>query len=127
MNTFLAVENMPDRSRVLSQAVSEAAKRMKVRTADLVAILGCSQPTISRLSSGKSCLHEGTKEWELSAHFVRLYRSLSSMVGGDDILIASWMKSPNKAFNQQVPLDYIKRVDGLINVCNYLDAHRAKV
>lgn len=127
MNTILGVENIPDRSRILSQAVIEAAKRMKISTADLGAILGFSQPTSSRLRQGKSVLHEGTKEWELSAHFVRLYRSLSSLVGGDDALIAGWMKSPNKAFNQQIPIDYIKRVDGLIHVCNYLDAHRAKV
>lgn len=116
-----------NRARVLTQAVIEAAKRMKVGPTDLGLIVGFSQPTSSRLLREKFAIPEGTKEWELSAHFVRLYRSLSSMVGGDDVLVERWIKSPNKAFGQQTPLDYIKRIDGLIHACNYLDAYRAQV
>jgi hypothetical protein len=127
MNTVSPAAQASARSRVLSQAVTEAAKRMKIGPTDLGMIVGFSQPTSSRLLRDKFAIPEGSKEWELSAHFVRLYRSLSSMVGGDDALVESWLKSPNKAFNQQIPLDYIKRVDGLIDACNYLDAHRAAV
>jgi uncharacterized protein (DUF2384 family) len=99
---------------------------MKVGPTDLGLIVGFSQPTSSRLLHEKFSIPEGSKEWELCAHFVRLYRSLSSIVG-DDALVESWIKSPNKAFSQQIPLDYIKRVDGLIHACSYLDAHRATV
>ena len=127
MNTVSTAAQTSNRSKVLSQAVIEAAKRMKVGPTDLGLIVGFSQPTASRLLREKFSIPEGSKEWELSAHFVRLYRSLSSMVGGDDALVESWIKSPNKAFSQQIPLDYIKRVDGLIHACNYLDAHRATV
>lgn len=127
MNTVSAAAQASDRSRVLSRAVIEAAKRMKIGPTDLGLILGFSQPTASRLLHEKFFIPESSKEWELSAHFVRLYRSLASMIGGDDTLAERWIKSPNKAFNQQIPLDYIKRVDGLIHACNYLDAHRATV
>jgi Protein of unknown function (DUF2384) len=127
MNSPSTATQTSNRSRVLSQAVIEAAKRMKVGPTDLGLIVGFSQPTASRLLREKFSIPESSKEWELSAHFVRLYRSLSSMVGGDDNLIESWIKSPNKAFGQQIPLNYIKRVDGLIHACNYLDAHRATV
>lgn len=116
-----------DRSRVLSQAVVEAAQRLKVNSTDLGAILGFSQPTSSRLLNQKYAIQEGGKEWELSAHFVRLYRSLFSLVGGDNELAEIWLSSPNKAFNQQAPITYIKRVDGLIYACEYLDTHRATV
>lgn len=116
-----------DRSRVLSTAVIEAARRLNLGSSDLNAIIGTSQPSASRLLNGKYFIPENSKTWELSAHFVRLYRSVSSLVGGDDDLARSWLKSANQAFDNRHPLDVVKRVDGLLHVCEYLDAHRARV
>lgn len=116
-----------ERSRVLSTAVVEAARRLELRTTDLNAIIGTSQPSASRLLNGKYFIPEGSKTWELSAHFIRLYRSVSSLVGGNDELARTWLKSANRAFDDRQPLDVVKRVDGLLQVCAYLDAHRALV
>lgn len=126
MKTAANLLQTTERSRILSRAVTEAAKRMKVGPTDLGQIVGFSQPTSSRLLREKYFIPEGGKEWELAAHFVRLYRSLVSLVGDDDLAVR-WMKSPNNAFNRQTPLEYIKRVDGLLHACNYLDARRATV
>jgi len=115
------------RSRVLTQAVIEAAHRLELGSSDLKSIIGASQPTVSRLLNGKYVLPEGGKPWELAAQFVRLYRSLFSLVGGDDDLARCWLKSANRAFDGQPPVEVIKRVDGLIHACEYLDAHRARV
>ena len=125
MSIATASHPSSSRSQVLTQAVREAARRLKVGPTDLGHIIGFSQPTSSRLLREKFAIPEGSKEWELSAHFVRLYRSLSSLVGEDANLMEIWLKTPNKAFDHQIPLDLIKRVDGLLNVCYYLDAHRA--
>ena len=116
-----------DRSRVLSTAVIEAARRLQLGSSELNAIIGTSQPSASRLLNGKYFIPEGSKTWELSAHFVRLYRSVSSLVGGNDELARSWLKSGNQAFDNRHPLEVVKRVDGLLHVCEYLDAHRARV
>jgi transcriptional regulator with XRE-family HTH domain len=116
-----------DRSRVLTLALAEAARRLGVGSSDLKYIIGASQPTASRLLNGAYAIPEDGKLWELSAHFVRLYRSLYSLVGGDDELARSWLKSANRAFDGQRPLDMIKRVDGLLHACEYLDSHRARV
>ncbi|HJV24706.1 MAG TPA: antitoxin Xre/MbcA/ParS toxin-binding domain-containing protein [Aromatoleum sp.] len=116
-----------DRASVLRQAVSEAAKRLQIGPTDLGQIIGVSQPTASRLLKGEYDLRASTKEWELSAFVVRLYRSLFSLVGGDDSLARGWLHAPNRAFPGQRPIDLIKRVDGLIHVCEYLDAYRARV
>jgi len=116
-----------DKSRVLTQALVEAASRLGLGSSDLKNIIGASQPTASRLLNGQYVLPEGGKSWELAAHLVRLYRSLSSMVGGDDDLARTWLKSANRAFDGQKPLDVIKRIEGLIHACEYLDAHRARV
>jgi uncharacterized protein (DUF2384 family) len=90
-------------------------------------IVGVSQPTASRLLQGGYRIRETGKEWELSAHLVRLYRSLFSLVGGDDTLARGWLRSSNTAFSGQKPIDVIKRIDGLLHACEYLDAHRARV
>jgi len=109
---------------VLTQAVAETARRLELGSSALKSVIGTSQPTASRLLNGKYALSEGSKEWELSAHFVRLYRSLSSLVGNDE-LARAWLNSPNQAFDGQHPTEVIKRIDGLLHACEYLDAHRA--
>jgi uncharacterized protein (DUF2384 family) len=116
-----------DRARVLTLAVAETTRRLKLRSTELTAIIGVSQPTASRLLNGKFQLAEGAKSWELGAHLVRLYRSLASMVGGDDELARTWLRSANDAFGGRRPLDAIRSVEGLVHACDYVDAHRARV
>ena len=116
MSLALKPNPLSDRSRVLSTAVVEAARRLGLGSTDLTAIIGTSQPSASRLLNGKYFIPEGSKTWELS-----------SLVGGNDELARSWLKSGNQAFDNRHPLDVVKRVDGLLHVCEYLDAHRARV
>jgi hypothetical protein len=125
--TALAARPDSGRERVLTQAVVEAARRLELGSSEIAEVIGKSQPTASRLLNGKYLLADSKKEWELSAHFVRLYRSLSSVVGGNDELARAWLKSPNRAFDGQMPLAAIKRIDGLLHACEYLDAHRARI
>jgi uncharacterized protein (DUF2384 family) len=115
------------RARVLTQAVAQTARRLKLKTTELTAIIGISQPTASRLLNAKFQLAEGGKSWELGTHLVRLYRSLSSMVGGNDELARAWLRSPNQAFGGRAPVDQIRSVEGLVHACDYVDAHRARV
>jgi uncharacterized protein (DUF2384 family) len=117
----------PNHARVLSQAVVEVAERLALGATDLKPILGISQPTASRLLNGKYLIPNQSKTWEIAAHFVRLYRALYSLVGGDDNLARSWLKTPNQAFDGRTPLAVIARVDGLLDACDYVDAHRARV
>ncbi len=116
-----------DRSAVLTQALAETANRLELGPTEIGKIVGVSQPTASRLLKGEYLLKESAKEWELSAHLVRLYRSLFSLVGSDDSLARGWLRSANKAFSDQEPIALIKRIDGLIHVCEYLDAYRARI
>lgn len=117
----------PDRSRVLTSAVQEVARRFDLGSTDLKDIIGVSQSTASRLLNGNYGIPEGGKPWELSAMLVRMYRSLSSMVGGDDELVRVWMHSPNRALGGRHPAEEIKRVEGLVRACEYLDAYRARI
>ena len=116
-----------DRSTVLTRALAEAARRLDIGPSDIGKIVGISQPTASRLLQGAYALKESCKEWELSAHLVRLYRSLFSLVGGDDALAKGWLRLANQAFADQHPIAVIQRIEGLLHVCEYLDAHRARI
>ena len=116
-----------DRSTVLTHALAEAAHRLDLGPTEIGRIVGVSQPTASRMLKGEYLLKESAKEWELSAHLIRLYRSLFSLVGSDDHLARGWLRSANKAFAGQEPIAVIKRIDGLIHVCEYLDAYRARI
>ena len=120
-------QHSPERTRVLNIALIEAAKRLDLGSTELQYILGISQPTASRLLRGAFSLAEGSKPWELGAHLVRLYRSLSSMVGGNDELARAWLHSNNRWFDDQQPAAQLRRIDGLLHVCEYLDAQRARV
>lgn len=125
--TAQAARTNPDRSRVLTSAVQEVAQRFELGSTELKDIIGVSQSTASRLLNGHYGIPEGSKPWELSALLVRMYRSLFSMVGGDDALARAWMHSPNRAMGGRHPAEEIKRVEGLVRACEYLDAHRARI
>lgn len=122
-----AVSSQTDRSRVLTTAAAETAHRLGIGPTDLGKIIGMSQPGASRLLNGQNTIKEGTKEWELAALFVRLYRGLYSIVGNSDELARDWLKSPNLSFGNQQPINIIKRVEGLVHACEYIDAHRAPI
>lgn len=110
----------------LSRAVGEVACRLAITPKEVGQIVGISPSAAARLLNGGYQLRESGKEWELSAYLVRLYRALVSLVGGDDGLARGWLRSGNDAFAGQPPIDVIKRVDGLLHVCEYLDAYRAR-
>lgn len=115
------------RAHVLTDAVAEVARRLQLGPSMIGKIVGISQPTASRLLSGAYELRDTAKEWELSALLVRTYRSLFALVGGDETLAKEWLRAPNRAFAGEAPLNLLARVDGLLHVCEYLDAHRSRV
>ena len=116
-----------NRSRVLSTAVAEAARRLHIGPTKLGQIIGMSQPTASRLLAGNYQLKDGSKEWELGALLIRLYRGLFSIVGNRDELAKDWLNSANLAFGGLPPLQAMHSVQGLVLACEYVDAHRAQV
>ena len=70
--------------------------------------------------------HPEATRFELAVMFVRLYRSLDAVVGGDDNVARQWLVNPNTAL-EAAPLELIQSVSGLANVIQYLDARRAVV
>jgi hypothetical protein len=111
---------------VLTSATVRAAERLQIKNAALARILGVSDSTVSRMRNKALFLERGDKPFELAILFVRLYRSLDSIMAGDDAVAADWLRNKNTALNG-VPLELIQSVSGLVDVIAYLDARRAIV
>ena len=115
----------PEAAAVLSKAVARAAERLDVSKSLLAKVLGVSPPTISRLYSGNYQLDQGRKEWDFALLFVRVFRSLDSIVG-DEATARKWLTSENRGLNAK-PIELIRNAEGLVRVVQYLDASRGLV
>jgi transcriptional regulator with XRE-family HTH domain len=111
---------------VLSKAAVRAADQLGLRQAQLAKLLGLSAATASRLAAGVWLLPQNSKTWELAAAFVRLYRSLAAITGGETQAMRDWLHSDNVALGGE-PAQRILSAEGLIHVLHYLDASRGRV
>ena len=116
----------PKESGIITKATIRAAERLGIKANALAKIVGVSEPTISRMRKGDYLLEPGQKAFELAILFVRFYRSLDAIVGGDDRVAADWIKNKNTGLDG-IPLELIQTVSGLTNVIEYIDTRRAIV
>ena len=112
----------PDAAAVLTKALLRAADRLALRQRDLAAILGSSEASVSRLNQERR-LDPASKEGELALLFLRAYRSLDALVGGDTAASREWLHADNTHVGG-IPAERIRTVEGLVDVVRYLDAMR---
>ena len=110
---------------VLAKATLAAAARLGLRNRQLALVIGSSEASVSRLQSGRG-LDPASKEGELALLFLRLYRSLDALVGGDDAKARAWLAAQNDHLGA-VPADRIRSIEGLVDVVQYLDAMRGRL
>jgi len=115
-----------DEATVVTKAALRAAERLRIKNKALARILGLSEPTLSRMSKGVYVLTPESKAFELAVLFIRFYRSLDGIVGGDDSVAADWLRNTNTVLDG-TPLELIQSVAGLTNAIDYLDSRRAVV
>ncbi len=113
-----------DPGAVLAKATSRSSVLLGLTGAALARVIGVSEPTVSRVLSGDRPLNPASKEGELAALLVRVFRSLDALVGNDDQKRLAWMKSHNQAL-AGVPLQLIEKAEGLVTTLAYLDGMRA--
>jgi hypothetical protein len=119
------VDLPPEPATVLTKAVRSAAQRLGVRNRQLADVLGTSEASISRLGIGR-LIEPATKQGELALLFLRLFRSLDALMGGDETKARAWFQAEN-AHLGGVPAQRIRRVEGLVDVVQYLDAMRGRL
>lgn len=115
-----------DLSRVLTEAVRRIAEAWDLTNAQLGAVIGLSGSTVSRLRTHSGWqLEPDSKPFELAAYLARLFRSLDSLAGSNDAWSRHWLTTENSDLRAR-PIDMIGRIGGLIEVCDYVDAFRAR-
>jgi plasmid maintenance system antidote protein VapI len=112
-------------SDVLTKAVVRAARLLGISQQDLAAIIGVSPSTVSRLVTGKALLTPEEKSGELAVLLLRVFRSLDALVGGKEEKARSWLMEHNTHL-AGVPLERLRRAEGLARVAEYLDAMRGR-
>ena len=125
-STKLKVRSVPSEATILTKAALRAAEQLGMSGKSLAAVIGVSEATVFRMRNGDYTLQRGQKPFELAILFVRFYRSLDAIVGGDREVAKAWLKNPNTALDSE-PLSLIQTVPGLMNAIHYLDARRAIV
>jgi transcriptional regulator with XRE-family HTH domain len=119
-----ALDLGPDRQATVSKAMLRAADLLGLSAKELAAVIGLSEATLSRLKHGQGAGSLSGKAYELALLFIRLYRSLDAITGGDDAVSRRWLRAENTALGG-APAERIRSIDGLAHVLAYLDARRA--
>jgi hypothetical protein len=111
---------------VVTKAVLRAAEHLGLPNRNLARIVGLSESSVSRMGKGTFSVSAGDKAFELGLLFIRLFRALDSIAGGDEAVARAWLRNDNNALGG-APIALIETVPGLVNVLAYLDARRALV
>src|SRR3954454_6483068 len=101
-----------DETAVVTKAVLRAAERLGVSNRALARTIGVSEASVSRMARSAFALDRGDKAFELGLLFVRLFRSLDAIVGGDEAAARAWLRNENVALGS-APLALIQSVPGL--------------
>jgi hypothetical protein len=110
---------------VLARAFVRASRALELSQRDGARILGVSEATMSRLAAGRP-IAPASKEGEIAALFLRVYRSLDALVGGREQDAKAWMHAHNHHLGG-VPAELVATLPGLVHVAEYLDAMRGKL
>ena len=110
-----------DAQSIVMKAYINAYKTMSISDNQAAKLIGVGRSTLLR----KVNFETESKQSELQILFIRLYRSLFALFGGDITSMKHWFEHNNKHV-RGVPKELCFTVTGLVNVNAYLDALRGK-
>jgi transcriptional regulator with XRE-family HTH domain len=108
---------------VLTKATVRAAGHLGLSQQALSKVLHVSPATVSRWFGGQSVIGAGSAEGHLARLFVRVFRSLDALVGGNPQKARAWFVAHNHHLGAP-PAERIGSIEGLVHVAEYLDAVR---
>ena len=112
-------------AQVLTRALLRAASLLGVRHAALARIVGVSPATMSRIAARGRTIEPSSKEGELALLFLRLFRSLDTVFGGNAEQCREWFAAFNHHLGDE-PARLVQSPLGLVHVVDYLDALRGQ-
>jgi len=118
-----SARQQPRSDEVLTDAVVTLCGHLGLSASGLGKVLGVSRSQASRIIKGEKSIKAASREGECALLLVRLYRSLAAILGGNIEQAREWMSSENHALGGR-PQQLIGNIEGLVHVCDYLDAMR---
>ncbi|MBS0288519.1 MAG: DUF2384 domain-containing protein [Proteobacteria bacterium] len=115
--------NLKLRSEVLTKAFLKASQLLDLKPIEITNLAGISPASWSRVVNHKRLIVADSKEAELVILFIRIYRSLDALFGGNTSRACEWLRAFNHHLNG-VPLEMLQKTQGLVLVATYLDAMR---
>ncbi len=110
----------PEKSAVLGRSLLAAAEELGISKADVGIIIGRNRTSIDR-----NGIDPDSKAGELALMFIRIYRSLFALMGGDKDNMRHFLRTENLG-TRGVPAEQLHNIQGMVAVCSYLDAMRGK-
>lgn len=83
--------------------------------------MGKNRSSLYRTNGIKS----NSKSGELALIFIRCYRALYVLTGGNEDVMKHWFNTKNN-HTGGIPLEQVTKLEGLMTVMRYLDAMRGK-
>lgn len=114
-----------EKAQLVGKAAVRAATHLGLPLSTLAAILDYPVSRIEAAGEGLRLLPNSVA-FAKAVTFIRMYRSLDSLMGGDEYSARTWLTSRNTSL-QARPVDLLATQDGFQNVINYLDSRRAIV
>ncbi len=115
----------PEAAEVLGKSLLSAADFLGVSAETLGHIIGRDRTSISRLKKNPA-IEPASKTGELSLLFIRVYRGLFAILGGNRAAMREWLGQNNKGLSGK-PIDLMQSVTGLASTVSYIDAMRGKI
>ena len=109
---------------VLTKAFMRAIRALKLSNATAAHIIGVSPSKVSRLGTTAE-IRPDAKEGELALLFLRVFRCLETLFGGNREQAQAWFHAANSHL-RGVPAELVQTSEGLVNVARYLDAMRGQ-
>ncbi len=117
-------ERKPRDEAVVAKALVRAAQRLGLSQGELAEVLGTSAASVSRTWNGGRPIAPDSAEGRHALLFLRLFRSLDTLVGGDEEKARRWLEARNAHLGGQAPRALLASTPGLVRVAEYLDAMR---
>ena len=116
----------PTDAALVTHAFIEAGRELGMTLGQLAKVIGVSESAMKNYSRGSADI-SSPKDQELSLGFIRVYRALFAVLGGNREQMQHWMHTPNRHLNQQTPAALATTYQGLAELNVYLDAMRGRV
>jgi hypothetical protein len=117
----IQLNNQQESQSIVMKAYTNAYKALGLSDTQAAKLIGVGRSTLLRNTG----FDKNSKQNELQILFIRLYRSLFALFGGDLTSMKHWFDH-NNSHIRGVPRDLCLSVTGLVNVNAYLDALRGK-